>query len=148
VFEQLQSFPAVALLGPRQIGKTTLALQIADELPLASIYLDLERPSDLVKLGDPEFYFKNHSDQLIIIDEIQRKPDLFPILRSIIDENRRKGRKYCQFLLLGSSSGELLHSASESLAGRINYVDMTGVTLLEVGETQLNQLWLRGGIPG
>lgn len=147
VYGQLQQFPAVALLGPRQVGKTTLALQLASNLPIESTYLDLERPSDLVKLNDMEFYLKHHSDKLIIIDEIQRKPDLFPVLRSIIDENRRKGRIYGQFLLLGSSSGELLHKLSESLAGRINYVNMSGLTLLEVGESEVNKLWLRGGFP-
>jgi uncharacterized protein len=147
VYEHLQQFPAVALLGPRQVGKTTLALQLASNLPIESTYLDLERPSDLVKLNDAEFYLKYHSDKLIIIDEIQRKPDLFPVLRSIIDENRRTGRIGGQFLLLGSSSGELLHKSSESLAGRINYVDMSGLTLLEVGETEVNKLWFRGGFP-
>lgn len=154
VTQQLAQFPAVALLGPRQVGKTTLALQLAKNLSKPHIYLDLERPSDLAKLSNPELYLQRHSDKLIIIDEIQRRPDLFPILRSLIDENKRQGYTTNQFLLLGSASGDLLQKSSETLAGRIDYIDMYGLNLLEVGgppasktNDSQEKLWLRGGFP-
>lgn len=141
----LQRRPAVTLLGPRQVGKTTLALEIAGEQE--SIYLDLERPSDMARLSDPDFYFAEHSDKLIILDEVQRMPDLFQTLRSRIDINRREGRKAGQFLLLGSASNELLNQSSESLAGRIAYMELSPFNLLEVGKDKLNDLWVHGGFP-
>lgn len=151
VTQQLAQFPAVALLGPRQVGKTTLALQLAKNLSKPFIYLDLERPSDLAKLADPELYLQRHSDKLIIIDEIQRRSDLFPLLRSLIDDNRRRGHLTTQFLLLGSASGKLLQKSSESLAGRIDYIDMFGLNPLEIRgnatEKKSDKLWLRGGFP-
>lgn len=133
------------MLGPRQVGKTTLAKSIAEEFD--SAYLDLEEPSDAQKLVDPSFYFEQNRNKLIIIDEVQRKPDLFQILRSQIDKNRRAGHRYGQFLLLGSASNELLNQSSESLAGRVSYQELHPLNVLEVGRESINNLWLRGGFP-
>ena len=139
--------PAVALLGPRQVGKTTLAKTIAKDID--SIYVDLEAPGDLLKLRDPTSFLRSHSDKLVILDEIQRSPDLFMVLRGLIDQNRQAGRKSGQFLLLGSASMDLLRQSSESLAGRIRYIEMTGLNILETGASQKNihNRWLRGGFP-
>lgn len=139
--------PAVALLGARQAGKTTLAKAIAKDIDIESIYLDLERPQDLAKLKDATSFFELHRDKLIILDEIQRTPDLFMILRGMIDLNRERGRKSTQFLLLGSASMDLLRQSSESLAGRISYIEMPGINILEAGENNIKKLWLRGGFP-
>ena len=136
---------AVALLGPRQVGKTTLAQTIAAGTP--SVYIDLEREADLARLDDADFYFAQHQESLIVIDEVQRLPGLFQTLRSRIDINRREGRRTGQFLLLGSASNELLHQSSESLAGRITYLELPPLHLLEVGADQLNPLWVHGGFP-
>jgi predicted AAA+ superfamily ATPase len=146
--QTLRRVPAVALLGARQVGKTTLAQSIAQGR--ASIYLDLESPADLVKLSDPAPFLSRHSDKLVILDEIQRAPDLFMVLRGLIDQNRREGRKAEQFLLLGSASKDLLRQSSESLAGRISYIEMAGLNSLEVpvkNPADINRLWLRGGFP-
>ncbi len=139
--------PAVALLGPRQVGKTTLAKSLAKDTE--SLYLDLEAPEDLLKLSDPAGYLSLHSDKLVILDEIQRAPDLFMTLRGLIDKNREQGRKAGQFLLLGSASMDLLRQSSESLAGRISYIEMGGLNVLEACENKedLRRLWLRGGFP-
>ena len=140
--------PAVVLLGARQVGKTTLALAIAQGRE--SIYLDLESPADLIKLSDPAPFLSLHSDKLIILDEIQRAPDLFMVLRGLIDSNRRAGRKAEQFLLLGSASMDLLRQSSESLAGRISFIEMTGLNVLEVpfnSPADIQMVWLRGGFP-
>ncbi len=141
----LQSQPAVALLGPRQVGKTTLALAIAEAAP--SIYLDLEDPADRDKLADPALYLSAHEDELVILDEIQNAPDLFSTLRGLIDKGRRKGRKVGRFLLLGSASIELLRQSSESLAGRIAYRELAPLDFAETGADTLDKLWLRGGFP-
>lgn len=144
----MQRTPAVALLGARQVGKTTLAQAIAQDR--TSIYLDLESPEDLVKLSDPTAFLSPHGDKLVILDEIQRSPDLFKVLRGLIDKNRQAGRKGEQFLLLGSASMDLLRQSSESLAGRISYIEMTGLNLLEVPAQKpadIHKLWLRGGFP-
>ncbi|MDP3640990.1 MAG: ATP-binding protein, partial [Alphaproteobacteria bacterium] len=143
----LNKFPSVAILGARQIGKTTLAFKIKEIFARPSLYLDLERPSDLSKLSDPEFFFKQHFDKLLILDEIQRAPHLLPILRSMIDERRRASDIAAQYLLLGSSSKMLLNQSSESLAGRIAYTELPGLNLLEVGDKHFNKLWVRGGFP-
>lgn len=138
--------PAVVLLGPRQVGKTTLAKAIAKERD--SIYLDLEAPEDLLKLSDPTSFLSSHNDKLIILDEIQRAPGLFMVLRGLIDKNREQGRKAGQFLLLGSASMDLMRQSSESLAGRISYIEMGGLNILETGEKKdIQNLWLRGGFP-
>lgn len=137
--------PAVVLTGPRQVGKTTLALEIA--AACHSVYLDLERPSDLAKLHDIEQFCSLHADKLLIFDEIQRIPELFAPLRSIIDDRKRQGQKAGQFLLLGSASLDLLQQSSEALAGRVAYCELTPLTVQEVDSTDLFSLWLRGGFP-
>ncbi|MBX5463864.1 MAG: ATP-binding protein [Steroidobacteraceae bacterium] len=138
---------AVALIGPRQAGKTTLALMIAETRP--SIYLDLESAQDRAKLSDPELYFAQHPDELIILDEIHRAPDIFQTLRVVIDRSRRKGKRTGLFLLLGSAAIDLLRQSGETLAGRIEYVDMGPLDALEVNADSAaqEQLWLRGGFP-
>lgn len=140
----LAQFPAVALLGPRQAGKTTLARSVGSS-HANSLYLDLERPSDLAKLADPELFLSRHVDQLVVLDEIQRQPDLFPVLRALIDENRRPGR----FLLLGSASPQMLRQTSESLAGRISFHELAPFDVSEIkpGHAGLADFWLRGGYP-
>ena len=145
--KHLENNAAVALLGPRQIGKTTLAKEIKKEHE--AIYLDLEMPSSLTKLTDPEFFFRFNNDKLIILDEIQLMPDIFKILRGIIDENRERGKKNNQFLLLGSASMHLLKQSAESLAGRISYLKMSGINVLEIENIEENflPLWVRGGFP-
>jgi predicted AAA+ superfamily ATPase len=138
----LRRSPAVGLTGPRQVGKTTLARQVASEWDSA-LYLDLEMPSEADKLYDPEAFLRRHSDKLVILDEVQRFPGLFPVLRGLIDVDRRPGR----FLLLGSASPALARQAGESLAGRIAYHELTGLLLGEVGLAEPEKLWWRGGFP-
>ena len=104
----LQNNPAVALLGARQVGKTTLSLNVTANITRPTVYLDLERPSDSAKLQDPEHFLSQHMDKLVVLDEIQRRPDILPTLRSLIDQRKRAGDKVCQYLLLGSSSRALL----------------------------------------
>jgi len=150
LMDLLGRFPAVALLGPRQSGKTTLALSLEEELKPQALYLDLELPSDRVKLTDPELYLSQHADRLVILDEIHRLPGKFQTLRSVIDRKRRAGRKAGQFLLLGSASIDLMHQSAETLAGRIAYLELTPFTAAEVGEASpsaTDRLWLRGGFP-
>jgi predicted AAA+ superfamily ATPase len=138
---------AVCIIGPRQVGKTTLALQIAQER--ASVYLDLESPQDRARLQEPELFFEREAGKLIVLDEIHRTPELFQPMRGFIDRQRRKGRRTGQFLILGSAAIELLRQSGETLAGRIEYVDMAPVSALEVdpGPGQQERLWLRGGFP-
>jgi len=141
----LSDYPAVALLGARQVGKTTLARQIGDAR--SAVYLDIERPSDRQKLTDPEAYLSLHSKSLVILDEVQHMPEVFPVLRSLIDEGRRAGQTAGRFLLLGSATGELLRQSGESLAGRVAYLELPPLQALELGKEQQNTLWLRGGFP-
>ena len=144
----LRHTPAVALLGPRQVGKTTLAKLISENR--AALYLDLENPEDLLKLSDASAFLSLHGDKLVIIDEIQRAADLFMVLRGLIDKNRQAGRKGEQYLLLGSASMDLLRQSSESLAGRISYIELNGLNMLEVPSAtakDIHKLWLRGGFP-
>lgn len=143
--ELLGRFPAVVLLGPRQVGKTTLAKQIGAERD--GIYLDLESQRDLTKLTDPEHYLSQREDRLVTLDEIQRVPELFPSLRSLIDEGRSRGHRFGRFLLLGSASLELIQQSSETLAGRIAYLEMQPLDALEVGPEAIRPLWWRGGFP-
>jgi len=135
---------AVALIGPRQVGKTTLAHAVADGRP--SLYLDLENSTDRAKLAEPELFLTRHEDKLVILDEIHRVPELFSALRGIIDKGRRGGRRTGRFLLLGSAAIELLRQ-SETLAGRIAYVEMGSLNVLETGAEAMDALWLRGGFP-
>jgi uncharacterized protein len=147
VLSRLRESPAVALLGPRQCGKTTLAKEIVGQVP-GAVYLDLERPSDLRQMADPElfFRFRRRADgpTLFCLDEIQRAPELFAVLRSVLDEDGRNG----QLLLLGSASRELIRQSSESLAGRISLLELTPFLSTEVmGSVPLAEYWLRGGFP-
>lgn len=144
ITDLLEQFPAVAILGPRQVGKTTMALEIAEKFE--SVYLDLESESDLTKLENPEFFLKSHKGKLIIIDEVQSKPNLFKEIRGIIDEFKREGKKHGHFLLLGSASLDLLKQSGESLAGRIAYTELTPFNTSEFPES-MDKLWLRGGFP-
>lgn len=147
----LRQFPAVVLIGPRQAGKTTLAFAEKD-LRSTAIYLDLELPSAQRQLDDAEAYFLAHPNQLLILDEVQRFPNLFAVLRGVIDQRRRQGEAGGQFLLLGSASGVLLQQSSESLAGRVAQLELTPflaceVLPLDAGAADLNSLWVRGGFP-
>lgn len=144
--ETLADFPAVALLGPRQAGKTTLALTVG-EAHAQSVYLDLESPSDRQKLTDPEAYLSMHEQRLVILDEVQKMPALFQTLRGLIDRGRRAGHAHGRFLLLGSASGELLRQSGESLAGRIAYLELPPLQVLELDAATQDTLWLRGGFP-
>ena len=138
---------AVALLGPRQVGKTTLALKLADEVP--SLYLDLEAAEDRRKLSDPALFLRQYEDRLVVLDEIHRVPELFSTLRGLIDQGRRRGHRTGRFLLLGSASMDLLRQSGESLAGRIAHVDLGPFDVLEVGASgrSVTHLWVRGGFP-
>ncbi len=142
----LAEFPAVAILGPRQVGKTTLAMALAETLP-ASTYLDLESPADNSKLSDPAAYLDAHRDELVILDEVQRAPQLFAQLRGVIDQRRREGKRSAQFLLLGSATGALLQQSAESLAGRIAYLELPPLCADEVLPGDAQRLWVRGGFP-
>ena len=122
VLESLASAPAVGLLGPRQVGKTTLAREIADER--GGLYLDLESPADRGKLADPELYLGQHADKLVVLDEVHRVPNLFPALRGLVDQSRRQGHSAGRFLLLGSASLDMLRQSGESLAGRVAYLEL------------------------
>lgn len=147
VEEALALQPAVALLGPRQVGKTTLARQIADSRP--SIYLDLESPPDRAKLQDAGSFLRANSERLVVLDEIHRAPGLFLELRGVIDDYRRQGMRAGKFLILGSASLDLLRQSGETLAGRIAYIDMGPFDALETAGDQrsLDRLWIRGGFP-
>ena len=138
---------AVALIGPRQVGKTTLAQELAEGRP--SIYLDLESKTDRDKLTDPELFLKDYEDKLVVLDEIHRMPELFQTLRGLIDQGRRKGNRTGRFLVLGSAAIDLLRQSSESLAGRIEYIDLDPLNVLEIAndDKAINRLWLRGGFP-
>jgi uncharacterized protein len=143
----LEGQAAVALIGPRQVGKTTLALDIAERSP--SIYLDLESEEDREKLGDPALFLRAYEGQLVILDEIHRVPEIFPTLRGLIDQGRRRGHRNGRFLILGSASMDLMQQSSESLAGRITYMEMGPLNVMETYATQPDptQLWVRGGFP-
>ena len=145
VRSRLDQFPAVALLGPRQAGKTTLAMTVAEERP--SVYLDLESVADREKLADAALYLSEHEDRLVILDEVQRTPELFQTLRSLIDKGRRRGIRTGRFLLLGPASIDLLKQSGESLAGRIAHVELEPFDVLEVDRDAREKLWIRGGFP-
>ena len=144
--QKLKNMPGVIILGPRQCGKSTLAKAIISEIG-GAVYLDLERPSDVNKLRDPEAFFSLNSDKLVCLDEIQRVPELFTVLKGIMDENKQNG----QLIILGSASPDLIRQSSETLAGRVSYFELTPFLLKEVSENynlrMLTRLWLRGGFP-
>lgn len=141
----LHQFPAVVLTGPRQVGKTTLALEIAEGRD--AVYLDLESDADRARLAEPELYFADHADKLVILDEIQRLPGIFEVLRGVIDRGRREGKGTGRFLLLGSAAMELLAQSSETLAGRVALVELAPLDVTEVAGKRSDELWVRGGFP-
>lgn len=145
ILQSLKDFPVVGLIGSRQVGKTTLAKKISREMDKDALYLDLELPSDLNKLKEPELFLQQYFDSLVIIDEIQRVPELFPVLRALVDQKRTNSR----FLILGSASPDLIKKSSESLAGRIIYHELSPFSLEEIGydDNDIKNLWLRGGYP-
>lgn len=141
----LAEAPAVVLTGPRQVGKTTLALEIAEKRK--AVYLDLESETDRARLAEPELYFADHVDELVVLDEIQRVPDIFEVLRGVIDRGRREGKATGRFLLLGSAAIDLLAQSSETLAGRVALVELAPLGVSEVGDDKVDDLWMRGGFP-
>lgn len=144
LIEILEYFPVLGITGPRQVGKTTLSKELAGQIEKEVIYLDMENPVDLSKMSEPTLYFKKNEDVCIIIDEVQRVPELFPILRSMIDQKRIPAR----FILTGSASPELIRDSSESLAGRIAYKELTAFNYIEIYNHELSGLhWFRGGFP-
>lgn len=147
--QKLLQTPAVVLLGPRQVGKTTLARAIASDWPGGAVYLDLERPADRLRLEDADTYLRAQQGKLVILDEIHRAPGVFEILRGIIDDNRQAGQRTGQFLLLGSASLDLMRQSSETLAGRVAYLDIAPLNIDETTTAGIedNALWLRGGFP-
>jgi predicted AAA+ superfamily ATPase len=138
----LEQFPVVAILGSRQCGKSTLAKKMIQKMG-PSVYLDLEITSDLSKLNDPEAFLRANEEKLVCLDEIQRVPEIFPVIRGLTDITRRPG----QILVLGSASPDLLKQTSESLAGRIDYLDLTPFLLVELPDGSMPRHWLRGGYP-
>lgn len=145
----LRQFPAVVLLGPRQVGKTTLAVELGEKARPPATYLDLELASDRAKLSEPEIFLATQQRRLLILDEIQRVPEIFQTLRGTIDQRKRQGEHAGQFLLLGSASMDLLQQSSETLAGRIASVELTPFLVDEVADdaASRNRLWERGGFP-
>lgn len=143
ILDAIQHFPVTAIIGPRQCGKSTLVKHLMEDYPSETLYLDLERPSDLEKLNDAEWFLSNQKDKLICIDEIQRKPELFPLIRSLVDEWNKPG---C-FVVLGSASRDLLMQSSESLAGRIIYKQLTPFLWSELPDIPIEKYFERGGFP-
>ncbi len=147
--ERLRQVPAVVLFGPRQAGKTTVALEVA--AAFGALYLDLESDQDRVKLAEPELYLQDHIGRLVVLDEVHHAPRLFPVLRGLIDRARRSGHRHGLYLLLGSTSLALLHRSGESLAGRVSQIELAPFDVTEVvgGDEggDLDRLWVRGGFP-
>jgi uncharacterized protein len=148
LLESLQSFPVVGLVGPRQVGKTSLAREHVAQLGDGAVMLDLERPSDVAKLSEPELFLAPLADRLVVLDEVQLRPELFPVIRALVDAQRRPGR----FLVLGSAAPALLRQSSETLAGRIEFLELAPLSLAEVHAADASpaittMLWNRGGFP-
>lgn len=147
LIKSLNHSPAVALLGPRQVGKTTLAFEVGKHIAKPTLYLDLESEQDLAKLANAALYLSDHQDKLVILDEVHRSPGLFPILRGLIDQARRAGNANGLYLLLGSASLDLLKQSGETLAGRVAYMELPPFNVLEIAPQQADSLWVRGGFP-
>ena len=144
VLELIENFPIIGIIGPRQVGKTTFVKELISQINKESVYLDLELPEDLSKLQDPQLYLEQHEEKCIILDEIQRLPGIFNILRALIDRKRQPGR----FIVLGSASPHLLRQSSETLAGRIVYAELSPLNLMEVNKNHnMANHWFRGGFP-
>lgn len=144
--QRLDEAPAVVLVGPRQVGKTTLAL--AEGEVRGAEYIDLESDRDRARLSEPELYLPEFFGRLVILDEIHRTPGLFPVLRGLIDRARREGHRSGQYLLLGSASLDLMRQSGESLAGRVSYLELPPLDVLETVQAAAQEdLWLRGGFP-
>jgi predicted AAA+ superfamily ATPase len=144
LIELIKQFPVVGIIGPRQVGKTTLVKRLINHIEKECLYLDLELPEDQNKLHDPQLFLEQHFDKLVILDEIQRIPDLFPLLRALIDRHRVPGR----YIILGSASPDLLKQSSESLAGRIAYKEVAPFNYTEIiNHADLNSHWFKGGFP-
>jgi len=147
----LQYMPVIALLGSRQAGKTTLALEVSKSIGKETVYLDLELDSDLAKLSDAEAYLRRCENKLLIIDEVQRKPGLFRLLRGLVDMRKRAGERTAHFLLLGSASRDLIQHSSETLAGRIRFLELSPFSAFELFQENnlldVEKHWLRGGFP-
>ena len=144
VEDLISRFPAVAIVGPRQVGKTSLARRLANRMMPGALYLDMENPADLNKLQEPGLYLGGMQDRTVILDEVQRIPHLFPVLRGLIDQHRIPGR----FILLGSASPDLIRDSSETLAGRIAYFELSPLSFSEVSAaSDFRMHWLRGGFP-
>ncbi|MDE0119346.1 MAG: ATP-binding protein [Bdellovibrionales bacterium] len=141
--ELLENYPAVAILGARQVGKSTMAKKFLSRWKKKSLYLDLQLPKDRNKISDPEAFFEFNKQSLICLDEVQYKPHLFQILRGIIDQRKRNG----QFLILGSASRDLIQQSSETLSGRIAFLEITPFDVEEIGKERFYRHWLRGGYP-
>ena len=145
IIQNMEIFPATAILGPRQCGKSTLVKQMESRFP-SFLYLDLQNREDLNRLSEPYLFFEANAEATICLDEVQMVPHVFSVLRSVIDKRRRNGR----FILLGSASRDLIQSTSETLAGRIGLIDLTPFTceeLYQSNDFSLNRFWLRGGFP-
>jgi uncharacterized protein len=149
VEDRLKHMPAVVLLGPRQVGKTTLAKQIGAQRQAQAVYLDLERPADQRRLTDADGFLRAQAGKLVVLDEIHRAPELFSTLRGIIDDRRVEGERAGHFLLLGSAAIELMRQASETLAGRLEYIELAPIDASELPRSpdNSNRLWIRGGFP-
>jgi predicted AAA+ superfamily ATPase len=146
--QRLAHVPAVVLTGPRQVGKTTMALDEAEKRGAGALYLDLESERDRAKLQEPELYLTDHLGRLVILDEVHRTPGLFPVLRGMIDRARRAGHCHGLYLLLGSASLDLLRQSGETLAGRASYLELAPLSLLELPpDASRDRLWVRGGFP-
>lgn len=144
ILEDLKQFPVVGIIGPRQVGKTTLAKSIMHKLEQPAVYLDLELQEDIAKLENAEIYFEDHRNDCVVLDEIQTMPEIFPILRGMIDKFRHAGR----FIILGSASPSLIRKSSDSLAGRISYTRLSALNLMELGnQWDLKKHWFFGGFP-
>jgi len=143
LLKTINHFPVTGIIGPRQVGKTTLAREISKNINRETVYIDLENPRDLIRLSDPNLFFEENSNKCVVLDEIQLIPELFSVLRPMVDANRISAR----YLILGSASPVLIRQSSQTLAGRIAYITLSGLNLTEVGNEKMRKLWLQGGFP-